>query len=337
MMGQIASDVTALKVSASKDVMMKIAIIDDWLNDAQKSADWNALQAQHQIDFFDDTLVGDALIERLVSYEVIGIMRERTPFDATLLNALPNLKALVTTGMHNNSIDLAVAKQNGVMVMGTTSPGHATAELAMTLVGMLARDLFSNATSMKQSGWQVSTGRDLRGATMGVLGLGRLGSQIARFAKAYGMNVQAWSQNLTKERCDEEMVTFVNKQTFFATSDFISIHLKMSPRVRHLVGASEFEMMKKDACIVNTSRAGIIDTTALITALKSNQIKAAAIDVYDKEPVAHDHELRQVPNLLMTPHIGYVTAQTMEIFYGEMAQVIESYCQGTPIQTFDGF
>ena len=326
-----------MNFSNDKGVRMKIAIIDDWLNDALKSADWGLLQKDHQVDFFDDTLVGNALVQRLFDYDVIGIMRERTPFDAALLDALPNLKALVTTGMHNQSIDLAHAKQKGVMVMGTTSPGHATAELAMTLVGMLARDLFTNATSMRQQGWQVSTGRDLRGATMGVLGLGRLGAQIANFAKAYGMQVQAWSQNLTQERCDELGVTYRDKQTFFETSDFISIHLKMSQRVRHLVGSAEFEMMKSDACLINTSRAGIIDTNALITALETNQIKAAAIDVYEQEPVAPDHALRQVPNLLMTPHIGYVTAQTMEIFYGEMVETLSHYLAGTPIRKFDGF
>lgn len=316
---------------------MKIAIIDDWLNDAPKSANWDQLAAHHQIDFYQDTLTGEALIQRLAPYDIIGIMRERTPFDAALISALPQLKAIVTTGMHNQSIDQEAAKQAGIMVMGTHSPGHATAELAMILIGTLARDLFANATSMTSTGWQVSTGRDLRGATLGILGLGRLGLQLAKFGQAFGMDVQAWSQNLTQDRCDAAGVRFVDKDRFFATSDYISIHLKLSDRVRHLVGKKELAMMKQSACLVNSSRAPIIDTEALIEALQTGQIRAAATDVYDAEPVPSDHIVRQIPNLLCTPHIGYVTEQTMAIFYSEMVETISHYIAGTPIRKFDGF
>ena len=316
---------------------MKIAIIDDWLNDAPKSANWDQLAAHHQIDFYQDTLTGEALIQRLAPYDIIGIMRERTPFDAALISALPQLKAIVTTGMHNQSIDQEAAKQAGIMVMGTHSPGHATAELAMILIGTLARDLFANATSMTGTGWQVSTGRDLRGATLGILGLGRLGLQLAKFGQAFGMDVQAWSQNLTQDRCDAAGVRFVDKDRFFATSDYISIHLKLSDRVRHLVGKKELDMMKQSACLVNSSRAPIIDTDALIEALQTGQIRAAATDVYDAEPVPSDHIVRQIPNLLCTPHIGYVTEQTMAIFYSEMVETISHYIAGTPIRKFDGF
>ncbi|MGC6530706.1 MAG: D-2-hydroxyacid dehydrogenase family protein [Candidatus Puniceispirillaceae bacterium] len=316
---------------------MKIAIIDDWLNDAPKSANWDQLAAHHQIDFYQDTLTGEALIQRLAPYHIIGIMRERTPFDAALISALPQLKAIVTTGMHNQSIDQEAAKQAGIMVMGTHSPGHATAELAMILIGTLARDLFANATSMTSTGWQVSTGRDLRGATLGILGLGRLGLQLAKFGQAFGMDVQAWSQNLTQDRCDAAGVRFVDKDRFFATSDYISIHLKLSDRVRHLVGKKELAMMKQSACLVNSSRAPIIDTEALIEALQTGQIRAAATDVYDAEPVPSDHIVRQIPNLLCTPHIGYVTEQTMAIFYSEMVETISHYIAGTPIRKFDGF
>ena len=316
---------------------MKIAIIDDWLNDAPKSANWDHLAAHHQIDFYQDTLIGDALIQRLAPYDIIGIMRERTPFDAALISALPQLKAIVTTGMHNQSIDQEAAKHAGIMVMGTHSPGHATAELAMILIGTLARDLFANATSMTGTGWQTSTGRDLRGATLGILGLGRLGLQLAKFGQAFGMDVQAWSQNLTQDRCDDAGVRFVDKDRFFATSDYISIHLKLSDRVRHLVGKNELDMMKQSACLVNTSRAPIIDTDALITALQTGQIRAAATDVYDAEPVPSDHIVRAIPNLLCTPHIGYVTEQTMAIFYSEMVETISHYIAGTPIRRFEGF
>lgn len=310
---------------------MKIALLDDWMSDALKSSDWSQLSANHQLDVFHDTLTGSALIERLYEYDILGIMRERTKFDAAVIDALPNLKAIVTTGKHNNAIDIAHAAQKQIVVMGTDSPGFATAELAMTLIGALARQLVPSVNSMQQGGWQVATGSDLRGKTLGILGLGRLGKQLAHFGKAYGMDIQAYSQNLTAEICQEQNVRYCDKQTFFETSDFISIHLKMSDRVRHLVGADELQSMKNTAYLVNTSRSGIIDTDALVAALHSGSIKGAAIDVYDKEPVPADDPLRTTPNLVMTPHIGYVTAQTMVVFYDQMREIIESYIAGKPI------
>ena len=316
---------------------MKIAIIDDWNKDASKSANWDGLLKAHQVDFYHDTILGDELINRLSPYHMIGIMRERTPITADLLDKLPNLEAIVTTGMHNQSIDKQAAKARNIMVMGTHSPAIATPELAMTLIGNLARNLFQNATSMTNGGWQVSTGRDLAGSTLGILGLGRLGGALAKLGQAYGMDVQAWSQNLTQERCDEMQVRYVDKEEFFKTSDFISIHLKMSDRVKHLVGEPEFDLMKNTASIVNTSRAGIIDTDALISALQSGAIGSAATDVYAHEPVPSDAIIRQTPNLLMTPHIGYVTEQTMKIFYTEMCENMESYIKGQPLRPLEGF
>ena len=311
---------------------MKIALIDDWLEDGLKSADWSALSNSHQLDVFHDTLTGDALIERLFPYDIIGIMRERTPFDKHLIDALPNLKAIVTSGMRNLSIDTAYARQKHIEVMGTESPGHATAELAMTLIGVLAREVVPSAISMKDGGWQVATGRDLRGAKLGILGLGRLGGQLAHLGQAFGMDVQAWSQNLTSERCDEVGVRYCDKGSFFKTSDFISVHLKMSERVRGLIDDEVFAMMKSDACLVNTSRSGIVDRAALIKALSTGGIHAAATDVYDVEPVPVDDELRALPNLIMTPHIGYVTAETMQIFYDQMREDIEAFIAGKPIR-----
>ena len=313
-----------------KRYKMKIALIDDWLQDSAKSADWSALSTEHQLDIYHDTLEGEALIERLLPYDIIGIMRERTPFDKALIDALPNLKAIVTSGMRNLSIDTAHARQKNIEVMGTRSPGHATAELAMTLIGVLARDVFPSALSMKEGGWQVATGRDLRGAKLGVLGLGRLGEQVAHLGKAFGMDVQAWSQNLTQERCDEVGVRYCDKEHFFKTADFISIHLKMSDRVRDLINEDVFNLMKPDACIVNTSRAGIVNKDALIQALSTGTIKSAATDVYDKEPLPVDDALRSLPNLIMTPHIGYVTAETMQVFYDEMREDIEAFIKGEP-------
>jgi len=311
---------------------MKIALIDDWLEDSQKSADWSALMKEHQVDIYHDTITGEALIKRLLPYDIIGIMRERTPFDKALIDALPNLKAIITSGMRNLSIDTAYARSKNIEVMGTESPGHATAELAMTLIGVLAREIVPSALSMQQGGWQVATGRDLRGAKLGILGLGRLGGQLAKLGQAYGMDVQAWSQNLTPERCQEMGVRYCDRDSFFKTSDFISIHLKMSDRVRGLVDETAFDLMKKDACIINTSRAGIIDKAALIKALSVGAIHAAATDVYDIEPLPQDDELRALPNLIMTPHIGYVTKETMRIFYDQMREDIEAFIAGNPMR-----
>jgi phosphoglycerate dehydrogenase-like enzyme len=260
------------------------------------------------------------------------MMRERTPIDATLMDQLPNLKGIVTSGMRNAALDINAAKSRGLMVSGTGSPGHATSELAFTLIAMQARQIFAGATAMRNGGWQTHLGRDLRNARLGILGLGRLGAQLAGYAKAFGMEIQAWSQNLTKERCDAVGVSYVDRETLFRSSDFISIHLKLSSRVHHLVGAEELAMMKPDAYLVNTSRAPIIDMEALTNALATGQIAGAAIDVYDHEPVPAKDPLRNTPNLLMTPHIGYVTCETMDIFYGETLDAVEAMIAGTPIR-----
>ena len=311
---------------------MKIAILDDWLDCAKQSADWDRLGADVAIDFFQDTVTGPTLIDRLHPYDVLCVMRERSLIDATLIAQLPNLKAIVTSGMRNAAIDLDAAKARNITVCGTGSPGHATAELAFILIGMLARQILPSANAMRGSGWQTHLGRDLRGARLGILGLGRLGGELAGFANAFGMEVQAWSQNLTTERCAELNVTYADRETLFRTSDFVSIHLKLSDRVKHLVGAPELDLMKTDACLINTSRAPIIDMEALITALTAGQIGGAAIDVYDLEPVPENDPLRNTPNLLMTPHIGYVTRETMTVFYRDTLDAIASILAGQPIR-----
>ncbi len=242
---------------------MKIAVLDDWQENAHEFADWSRVTRKHQLDIYHDTISGSALIERLREYDIICAMRERTLLSAEVLAQLPNLKAIITSGMRNAAIDLDACKERGIIVSGTASPGHATAELAMTLIGVLARQIVPSANAMANGGWQVGTGRDLRGARLGILGLGRLGSQVAKLGQSYGMEVQAWSQNLTPERATEEGVAYAGKQVFFASSDFISIHLKLSDRVTGLVGADELSWMQPDACIVNTSRAPIIDEAAL--------------------------------------------------------------------------
>lgn len=311
---------------------MKIALLDDWQENAHEFADWARVREGHQLDIYHDTIEGDLLIQRLQDYDVLCLMRERTLFSAEVINALPNLKAIITSGMRNAAIDLDACKAREIIVSGTASPGHATAELAMTLIGTMARQIIPSANSMTQGGWQIGTGRDLRGATLGILGLGRLGGQVAALGKAFGMEVQAWSQNLTPERAAEQGVTYKDKEAFFATSDFISIHLKLSSRVTGLVGAVELAWMKPDACIVNTSRAPIIDETALIQALNTGKLGAAALDVYHHEPLPKDDALRTTPNLILTPHIGYVTQETMRVFYAETLESLEAYLTGVPIR-----
>ena len=311
---------------------MRIAILDDWLDCALDSCDWNRLGPDVTIDIFHDTIAGTALVKRLQPYDIICMMRERTPVDAALMNQLPNLKGIVTSGMRNAALDIDAARSRGLMISGTGSPGHAASELAFTLIAMQARQIFASATTMRDGGWQTHLGRDLRGARLGILGLGRLGAQLAGYAKAFGMEIQAWSQNLTEARCDAVGVSYVDRETLFCSSDFISIHLKLSARVRHLVGAEEMAMMKPDAYLVNTSRAPIIDMEALTNALANQQIAGAAIDVYDHEPVPATDPLRHMPNLLMTPHIGYVTRETMDIFYGETLDAVEAMIAGTPIR-----
>ena len=311
---------------------MKIALLDDWQNNAFSFADFARLRADHQLDTYTDTISGPGLIERLQPYDVILAMRERTGLREGVLSQLPNLKAVITCGMRNAAIDLDYCKANQITVCGTEAPGHATAELAMMFVGMLARQLYPSVQSMASGGWQVSTGRDLRGARLGILGLGRLGSQLAGFGKAFGMEVQAWSQNLTAETCAEQGVRFASKDEFFSTSDFISIHLKLSDRVTGLVGAAELDLMKSDACIINTSRAPIIDQLALYTALEQGRIGGAALDVFDTEPLPADHSFRGLPNVILTPHIGYVTAETMRVFYGGMLEALEAFIADKPIR-----
>ena len=316
---------------------MKIAVLDDWIECARDSCNWDRLginkaDTNIEVDIFHDTISGAALIERLRPYDIICLMRERTPIDASLIDQLPNLKGIITSGMRNAAIDIAAAKTRGIMLSGTESPGHATAELAFTLIEMQARQLFAAAQSMANGGWQTHLGRDLRGARLGILGLGRLGEALAKYGAAFGMNVQAWSQNLTKDRCAEVGVDYVDRDTLFRTSDFISIHLKLSDRVRHLVGVDELVMMQRDAYLVNTSRAPIIDMYALTAALKTKKIAGAAIDVFDLEPLPSSDPVRRTTNLLMTPHIGYVTRETMKIFYSQTLEAIEAMIAGRPIR-----
>lgn len=309
--------------------MTKIAILDDYQQVALAFADWQQLPSSCEITEFTDHLpFGDALVQRLEPFEVLCVMRERTPFPRDLLSRLPNLKLLVTSGARNAAIDLGAARELGVTVCGTRSPAHATPELTLTLILSLARGLLRETDSFRHGGWQVGVGRDLHGSILGILGLGRLGSRVAELGKAFGMHVIAWSQNLTDERAQEVGVRRVSKEDLFSQADFLTIHLKLGDRNRGLVDAQALALMQPSAYLINTSRGPIVDEAALVDALNSERIGGAAIDVYNEEPLPADHPLRRARNAVCTPHIGYVTEQTYRVFYAGMVEVIKNYLAG---------
>ncbi len=302
---------------------MKLAILDDYQNVALTMADWTGIQPKVDITVFNQHL-GDEeqVIEALQSFDVICCMRERTPFPSGVLTRLPRLKLLVSSGAKNASIDINAAERLGIEFMGTQSPGHAASELAWGLLMSLARNIHIENSNIRQGKWQSTIGSDLKGQTLGILGLGRHGSNMARFAQAFGMKIIAWSQNLNEQRCHELNVEYVDKKSFFQHADFVSIHLKMGARNVGIVGKQEFHWMKSSAYLINTSRGPIIDECSLIKALKNNEICGAALDVYDEEPIPSNHEFLNIPNVLLTSHVGFVTSQTYAVFYGQMVEKI---------------
>ncbi|MEQ8355987.1 MAG: D-2-hydroxyacid dehydrogenase family protein [Kiloniellaceae bacterium] len=310
---------------------MKIALLDDYQGVALDCADWSALQGKADITVFRDTITDlETLVERLAPFEIIGIMRERTPFPGALLERLPSLKLLATTGHRNASVDVAAAQARGVTVCGTPSSAHAAAELAWALVMAAARHLDVETRALRDGGWQVSLGRDLKGTTLGVIGLGRLGGLVAGYGRAFGMRVLGWSQNLTPERAAECGAEAVSKEALFREADFVTLHLRLSDRSRGLVSAEMLGLMKPDAWIVNTARGPIIDETALIAALKEGRIGGAALDVFDREPLPADHELRRLANVVATPHVGYVTRENYRTMYRVTAENIAAFLAGAP-------
>ena len=312
---------------------MRAAILDDYQNCALSMADWSRIPADVDVTVFDRPFEGVAdAASALEPFEIVCAMRERTTFGHDLLSRLPNLKLLVTTGLRNAAIDLNAARDLGVTVCGTEVRGHATAELTWTLILGLARHLPIEAANMRSGGWQTTIGCDLRGKTLGVIGLGRLGSQVARVGQAFGMEVIAWSQNLAPDRARDLGVLAVTKDELFARSDFVTVHLVLGDRTRGLVAENEIARMKPTAFLINTSRGPIVEMTALIPALQAERIAGAGIDVYDEEPLAPDHPLRSCPNALLTPHIGYVTEETYRVFYGQTVDAIAAYLAGEPIR-----
>jgi len=271
-------------------------------------------------------------VRAMAGFDVVVAMRERTRFPAEVLEQLPDLRLLVSTGPRNAAIDLAAAQRLGVTVCGTGYSARPTVELTWALILAAARNLPEEAASVRAGGWQLSLGSGLDGKTLGLLGLGRIGSAVASIGQAFGMNVIAWSQNLTAEKAAEHGVRAVSKEELFAESDVLSIHLVLSSRSRGLVGAAELAAMKDTAILVNTSRGPIIDEAALIDALRAGRIGKAALDVYDTEPLPADHPLRPLPNALLTPHIGYVSRELYETFYGDAVADIAAFAAGSPVR-----
>jgi len=313
--------------------MPNIAVLDDYQNVALQMADWSRLKATHQIKVFNEGIGGvDALAAALAPFEVIGIMRERTPFQRALIEKLPNLKLLVTTGKRNASIDLEAARDHEVTVCGTGGGGLSTAELAIALMLAFARHLREEFQTMRPGGaWQTTLGFDLEGKTLGILGLGNLGARVARIGAAIGMRPIAWSQNLSEERARAHATERVSKDELFRRADVLSIHSVLSARTRGLIGSDELAQMKPTALLVNTSRGPIVDEAALLAALRERRIAGYAADTFDVEPMPADHPLRREPRALLTPHLGYVTAETYRGFYGGMVASIEAWLAGKPI------
>jgi phosphoglycerate dehydrogenase-like enzyme len=313
--------------------MLKIAVLDDYQGVAKTFADWSVIERAHSVTVFRAPFQSQpAVVAALAPFDVLCIMRERTRFDKATIEALPNLKVIVTSGFRNAAIDLEAAKARGIVVTGTDVPANATVELTFALMLGQARHIPAETANMAHGLWQTTVGRELKGRTLGVVGLGRLGAQVATIAKAFGMNVVAWSENLTEEKAAAVGVKRVSKDELFATADMVTIHMVLSQRSRGLVGARELALMKRDATLINTSRGPIVDVAAVVEALESGKLGGYAADVYDEEPLAADHPLRRAPRTTLTPHVGYVTEETYRVFYGQTVESLEAWLAGAPVR-----
>jgi len=303
--------------------LIKVAVLDDYQNVALSMADWSPLTNRAEVTVFNDHVadIGN-LIQRLQPFDVICVMRERTPLPREVIESLPNLKLIASTGAGNTSIDQDAAAERGIEIRHTGYSSTPTIEMTWALILAMARNIPLENQSVRQGGWQLSLGDELAGKTLGLLGLGRVGSAVGIIGRAFRMNVVAWSQNLTEERAAEKGVQRVSKDELFSTADFLSIHVRLGERTTGLVGAAEFAQMKPTSRLINTSRGPIVDSAALLTALTTGQITGAALDVYDVEPLDNPHPLRELPNVLATPHIGYVSKELYRTFYGDTVRNI---------------
>jgi D-3-phosphoglycerate dehydrogenase len=313
---------------------MRCAILDDYQNVVLKLADWSALKGKVDFQVFNAHLGGaDKVIAALQDFEIVIAMRERTAFPRAVIEALPKLKLLITTGARNASIDTEAAKARGIPVCGTPSFGNPTSGVAIGLMLELTRHIgYENARLHAGAVWQSTIGADFDGMTLGILGLGKLGTRTANIAKAFGMKVIAWSQNLTEEKCREVGVGYVGKDDLFRQSDFITIHVVLSQRTRGLVGAKELGLMKPSAYLINTSRGPIVEEAALLSVLRDKKIAGAGLDVFDIEPLPLDHPLRKMDNVVITPHLGYVSEQNYRAYFAGVVEDISAFLNGKPVR-----
>jgi len=311
----------------------RVAVLDDYQQVARALAPWSSLPEGSEVQFFHDHQDDEALLAaRLAEFDVIVAMRERTPFTRSLLKCLPRLRLLVTTGLRNASIDVAAATELGVTVSGTDGLPYPTAELTWGLILALARKIPAEDRALRAGTWQTSLGVGLQGKTLALLGLGRLGSQVARIGAAFGMRPVAWSTNLTAERAAAGGAELVTQDELFRRADVLSVHLVLSARTRGLVGARELALLKQSALLINTSRGPIVDEAALVAALEAGRLAGAGLDVYDREPLPATHPLLGVSNTVLTPHLGYVTEETYRIFYGQALEDIQGHLAGKPLR-----
>jgi phosphoglycerate dehydrogenase-like enzyme len=305
---------------------MQVAILDDYQNVALSMADWSEVAARADITVFTDHLADqDAVVQRLAPFDVVCVMRERTPLPRTIIERLPRLKMIASTGPFNASIDLPAAEERGIYVSTTGGYVESTVETTWALILAAARRIVDESMSVRGGGWQTSVGGQLGGTVLGLLGLGRIGSRVARVGTAFGMDVIAWSTNLTPKAAEQSGATYVSKDELFGRADVLTIHLVLSERSRGLVGAAELALMKPTALLVNTSRGPIVDEAALIDALRSRRLAGAGLDVFDTEPLPTGHPLRSLDTVVATPHIGYVADRVYRTFYGEAATKIADW------------
>lgn len=317
----------------TRSAVLRAAVLDDYQDAARRFGRWQDTLPEVDLAVFRDHLDDErALVDRLAPFDVVCLMRERTAMQARVLDALPRLRLIVTTAMWNAALDIEHANARGITVCGTESVQTGTPELVWLLVLALARRFPQETASVRGGGWQTSVGKDLAGRTIGLIGLGQIGTRVARVATAFGMRVLAWSQNLTDERAASAGTLRVPKSTLLAESDIVSLHLKLSARTRNTIGETELRAMRPDALLVNTSRGPLVDEAALVRALSEGWIAGAGLDVYDIEPLAAAHPFRTLPNVVATPHIGYVTEATYALFYAQIVENIRGWIDGNPLR-----
>ena len=316
--------------------MLKVAILDDYQNIFQQFVDIEKLSGKYEFKIFSEPFLDEAdSIDQLSDFEALLVMRERTPLTKNLIDNLTRLKFIITSGLRNKSIDLETAKKRKIIICGTEMNTNPTPELTWSLILGLARNLKTEIDNMYQGYWQTTVGVELKGKILGLIGLGKVGGQVAKIGKAFGMQIMAWSENLNLDTCKELDVLPCSKEDLIKNSDFLSIHVQGGDRYKDCITIKEFDKMKKTSFLINTSRGPIVNEDDLIIALSTNEIAGAGLDVYEKEPLPENNKLRFLPNALLTPHIGYVTSENYEIFYNQMIEALESCVNGKPIRVIE--